>query len=100
MAKINVKNETVEMETRNVSPDYRIEVNFRNNETEEGYIQRVRINPSLYLEEVNPTSRSELTFDKVQKAIDNYFEEKDYEVEKVKSVRVKEIHTIKVGSNW
>lgn len=93
MAKLTVQNESVEVTTSGYSmPDYEIVVNFYTPETEEGMVSSLTI-------PTTESSRSDMTFETVQRYIDETFEDSDLEVTEVASIRVNEVETIKSGWN-
>jgi len=89
MAKINVKNHTIELERYEYSPDYEIQITYKNSECEDGMLKRA----TIVMNGIN--SRQKCTFDEIQKNIDEYFEKYDRNVQELKSIRVIEKQTIK-----
>lgn len=100
MAKISVKDEEIEVETRNsdkYSSNFEIEVIFKTPET----IDTERCK-SADIPVHTVDSKGKMTFSKVQEKIDEFFQEQHPELEicKILSITVIEKNRIKRGSNW
>lgn len=72
-------------------PDFVAIVTFEGPETDEGMVSRAKVRLSA-------DSRRECTFGLVEREINEHFEENEWKIEKLKSIRVKETVTIK--SYW
>ena len=89
MAKIDIQNQTIELEIYEYSPDYEVQVTYKNENTSEGMVKMCTI-PLIGVH-----SRRDCTFDQIQESIDEYLEEYDRDFEEIKSVRVIEKQTIR-----
>jgi len=94
MATLEIKDKSIECETTGYSqPNYKAYVGFETPETLE---KDTRKQLTVGLE---ANSRSECTFDKVEKEINEYIQEHfpEIEISKITSGQVKEIESIKSG---
>lgn len=92
MAKIEVKDKSIEVETAGFTT-YVIEITFKTEDTEDGYTKSA----SIKLDDCN--TRQKCTFSHVQTKIDEYFQEyfPELEITKLCSVKVIEKEYFKTG---